>query len=427
MRCPGICRWNVVAVAVLAAHAGLLSWGAWRHSPTMDEVGSMVAGISHWKLGRFDLYRVNAPLVRLVATAPLVVAGVDADLNGSASWEFGRPEYSLGGRFLRDHGIETFWWFTVARWACIPFSLLGGWYCYRWAGEIFGKDREENNWRIFTPLTLPSPRRGEGAADSYSFRGPKLAGFVALVLWCSSPSVLGHGQLITTDIAVAAAGIVAAYYFRNWLCSPTWGRALALGMVFGVAQLVKTTWIVLFGLWPVVWLAWRQLSVVGCRLPVVSCQLSVVGTGEVVGDKEPPSPRPSPGGRGRGARSREGAQLAAVFAIGLYVINLGYGFEGSFRRLGEYTFASRALAGLGSWAEHGGGGNRFQSGWLGRIPVPLPYNYVLGIDRQKADFERRKTAISAASGGHTAVGTTICTDWRSRSRSARGSCWVSVS
>ena len=33
-----------------------------------------------------------------------------------------------------------------------------------------GKDRERNNWRIFTPLTLPSPRRGESAADSYSFR-----------------------------------------------------------------------------------------------------------------------------------------------------------------------------------------------------------------------------------------------------------------
>ena len=33
-------------------------------------------------------------------------------------------------------------------------------------------DRERNSWRIFTPLTLPSPRRGEGAADSYSFRGP---------------------------------------------------------------------------------------------------------------------------------------------------------------------------------------------------------------------------------------------------------------
>ncbi len=38
------------------------------------------------------------------------------------------------------------------------------------------KDRERNNWRIFTPLTLPSPRRGEGAADSYSFRSPNDCG-----------------------------------------------------------------------------------------------------------------------------------------------------------------------------------------------------------------------------------------------------------
>ena len=39
-------------------------------------------------------------------------------------------------------------------------------------GQTSLNDRERNNWRIFTPLTLPSPRRGEGAADSYSFRSP---------------------------------------------------------------------------------------------------------------------------------------------------------------------------------------------------------------------------------------------------------------
>ncbi|MGO8746687.1 MAG: hypothetical protein ACLQNE_11920, partial [Thermoguttaceae bacterium] len=67
MQGPRICRWNAAAAVILAAQAALLAWGAWRHSPTVDEVGSIVAGISHWKLGRFDLYRVNAPLVRLVA------------------------------------------------------------------------------------------------------------------------------------------------------------------------------------------------------------------------------------------------------------------------------------------------------------------------------------------------------------------------
>ena len=35
------------------------------------------------------------------------------------------------------------------------------------------KDRDRNNWRIFTALSLPSPRRGEGAAESHSFRRPK--------------------------------------------------------------------------------------------------------------------------------------------------------------------------------------------------------------------------------------------------------------
>ena len=40
-------------------------------------------------------------------------------------------------------------------------------------GEEDGlQDRERNNWQISAPLTLPSPQRGEGTADSYSFRGP---------------------------------------------------------------------------------------------------------------------------------------------------------------------------------------------------------------------------------------------------------------
>jgi hypothetical protein len=49
---------SVVAV-LLAIHAGLLAWQAYRYSPTMDEPAHMAAGISHWKFGRFDLYVVS--------------------------------------------------------------------------------------------------------------------------------------------------------------------------------------------------------------------------------------------------------------------------------------------------------------------------------------------------------------------------------
>ncbi len=58
--------------ALLAIHAGLLAYGAAIHSPSIDEVGHLAAGLSHWQLGRFDLYHVNPPLVRMIAVVPVL-------------------------------------------------------------------------------------------------------------------------------------------------------------------------------------------------------------------------------------------------------------------------------------------------------------------------------------------------------------------
>ena len=301
---------------------------------------------------------------------------------GYADWEQGRPEYQIGDKFIRDHGVEAFWWFTVARWACIPFSLLGGWYCYRWASDLWG--------------------------------GP--SGLVAMGMWCVSPSVLAHGQLITTDVAGAAAGLAASYWFCRWIRGPTWRGAAAAGIVFGLAQLVKTTWIVLFALWPLVWLAslWVQrqslsratdaVGRIGNPSYNVGQPFSLTlyrareGLADVrsTGSSRNPGEEPPKGGTTNGAfpavRSinRQAAQLAAILALGLYVINLGYGFEGSFKRLGAYTFVSRPLAGADSWTEGAHGGNRFKDGWLGLVPLPLPYNYVQGLDRQKWELEHKQ-------------------------------------
>ena len=77
----------------------------------------------------------------------------------------------------------------------------------------------------------------------------------------------------------------------------------------------------------------------------------------------------------------EGAQLGAMLLLAIYLINLGYGFEGSFRRLGSYKFQSRVLTGGDERS------NRFGDSFLGQLPVPLPSSYVLGFDIQKSDFE----------------------------------------
>jgi hypothetical protein len=177
------------------------------------------------------------------------------------------------------------------------------------------------------------------------------AGLVALGLWCFCPNLLGHGQLLSPDVPGAAMVAASAYSFRGWWREPTWSSALVAGSVLGLALLTKTTSVLLLGLFPLLWLL------------------------------TPSSWWP---------RWRQVPQLLVMMLIGLMVLNVGYGFEGCFTKLGDYRFTSRALGATN--AEHGGPetdttGNRFAGTWLASIPVLLPENYVRGIDAQRRDFE----------------------------------------
>lgn len=312
---------RIIVGLPLLANVLLLSWGAWRHSPSPDEVGHLVAGLSHWDAGRFELFRVNPPLVRAVAALPVLFSSAE------------RPAYCFPDRVVRIEALlaqefcvtnkrDTFWFITVARWACIPFSLIGGYFCYRWALDLYGF----------------------------------VSAVMALVLWCFSPAVIGYGQVIAPDMGAAALGIAAGYYYWRWLRRPRWPAVIIAGIAFGLAQLAKSTWLVLFGLWPALWFVNR----VGSRQSVST----------------------------RSACSHQLLQLVAILAIGVYCLDLGYLFEGVGKPLGKYSFVSRPLTGPLGDDDPVEGGNRFSEGWLAMIPVPLPENYVLGVDFQSKEFER---------------------------------------
>src|SRR5690348_15903626 len=67
---------------------------------------------------------------------------------------------------------------------------------------------------------------------------------------------------------------------------------------------------------------------------------------------------------------------------------MAYMFEGTGTRLGEFRFVSDALRSPpGVEPVDSGWGNRFAKTWLGGLPIPLPRNYVLGIDEQRRDLE----------------------------------------
>ena len=172
----------------------------------------MAAGLSHWQLGKFDLYHVNPPLVRMVAASPVLWAEPKYDWSQYSDVPGVRSESDIGRTFITANGERSFWLFTWARWACIPFSLLGGYVCFRWARELYG------DW----------------------------SGLLALTLWCFDPYILANGQMITPDMGATALGVAAGYCFWKWLKKPHWGTAALAGLALGLAELTKTTWVLLF-------------------------------------------------------------------------------------------------------------------------------------------------------------------------------------
>ncbi|MEM7248643.1 MAG: glycosyltransferase family 39 protein [Acidobacteriota bacterium] len=218
-----------------------------------------------------------------------------------------------------------------------------------------------NGSRLFALMTLgrlaclPLSLLGALACGAWArdLFGP-WAGQLALALWCFSPSVLAHGHLITADLAGAALFILASWCCQRWLRARSVSWALRTGLAVGVALLAKHTCLLLVVLVPVLTL------------------VAVVATPR--GERRP---------------RRDLGQLALVVAVAWLVVNLGYGFSGTGRRLGDFTFVSARLTGhppaQGQAAETG---NRFRDHWLGALPVPVPADLVRGVDRQQRDFDK---------------------------------------
>lgn len=304
---------------MMAVYVALLGWGCYVHSPIADEPAYLASGISHWTAGHFELCKVSPPLVRLIAAIP-VVAFSDADCSLEdvpISNQF-RSEHIAGYRFAQLNGSKSFWYFTLARWACIPFAVLGATVCFVWARALFGI----------------------------------AAGFAALTLWCFSPAVLAHAQMMNADTGVTSLSVATGYFAWRWSQQMTPGRALVLGISLGLAILAKTNAVVLFPTLVIGSVCYRLL----CRDLRLKTQI---------------------------------AHLSLALLASIYIINLGYGGVGSFQKLKDLRLGSQFFAGdhsaIGKYA--------FYGSFLDHVPVPLPAAFVEGIDLQKQDFENSNSGI----------------------------------
>jgi hypothetical protein len=321
----GVKRW--LLPLVLLVHASMLGYSAFVHSPMTDEIAHFAAGLGHWRYSDFELYNVNPPLARVVGTFPVYVAlpwrsevldncyvcaGSRIGENGIP--ESNRKEFQIGDRLMAEIGQSYRFWMVIARWTCIWFSCLGAWICYSWAKELYGNG----------------------------------AGIIAIVLWCTSPLVLAFGGALTPDVPSGAMGLLALYRFWKWAKDPNWGNTYFAGIAVGLAELTKSTWILLH----------PMLFLFGIGLIVV-----------------------------RSNRLSLGMQCFAQLFLAWIVLLAGYGFTDQFKPLGEFDFNTPRLQ-IREFSNTGEivklVSNRFRNTWMESIPVPLPTEMVRGVDAQES-------------------------------------------
>jgi hypothetical protein len=330
--------WTWLAVAgLLSLHLILAERSLIRENPTVDEVVHLPAGITYWQKHTFRLYHHNPPLVKLVAALPVVLARpVMEPVYQQESWTAADPSPPTFSQTFALLNLDRYFeLFRLARMVMPLLSILGGLVVFLWSRRLYGSG----------------------------------GGLLSLCLWVFCPNILAHCRLVTTDVGATALGAAATFVFWHYLRNPSWRLAAASGVMLGLAQLTKFSMLLLYAVWPFLWLV---------RLLLATPRTAML--------------RQTAMGLGHGL---------LVVALSILTIDAGYLFEGVGIPLGRFEFASRSLtrpvaeeiravpatrnplyAMLWPFRE-----NRFRGTLLAGLPAPLPEHYLLGFDEQKVESE----------------------------------------
>lgn len=198
-------NWRVAAgvVSLLIILSLQLLLSVRQESQTWDEANHIYAGYKSWTSADFGLNPEHPPLVKLVATAPLLSAPPKTP---ALADRFFKEEAFLGGKdFLYQNDAEAILFRT--RVAAAIFTLLLALVVFFGARELFGT----------------------GAA------------FIALALLAFDPNLLAHGARVTTDVALSCFMFASVYAFYRFVKAPSAWRLGMVGIATGLALAAKHT------------------------------------------------------------------------------------------------------------------------------------------------------------------------------------------
>lgn len=261
---------EAAGVVALVLILGLqLALSVRQESQTWDEGDHIFAGYMTWTRADFGLNPEHPPLLKLLATAPLLPTPLNVP---ELQNRYFKEEAFLDGKeFLYRNDADAILFRT--RMAAAVLTLLTALLVFTATREMFGT----------------------GAA------------FVALAVLAFEPNLLAHGALVTTDAGISCFMFATIYAFYRYAKAPSLWRLLLVGVATGLALAVKHSGIFVFPM---------LLLLAACE--VVRQHIAAGRTSNVNAEVAT--------GTGRRAL-RFAASLVAVTVIALIVLWSFYGFR----------------------------------------------------------------------------------------------------
>lgn len=196
--------YEILALCLLLILLSLqLFFSVRRESQTWDEANHIYTGYRSWTHADFGLNPEHPPLVKLLATAPLLWLPLKSP---ALQYRFFKEDAFLRGKeFLYQNDADKI--LARTRTAAAILTLLTALVVFFGTREMFGT----------------------GAA------------FIALTLLTFDPNLLAHGALITTDVGLACFMFLSVYLYYRFLKSPSALRLAAAGIAVGLVLAVKHT------------------------------------------------------------------------------------------------------------------------------------------------------------------------------------------
>jgi 4-amino-4-deoxy-L-arabinose transferase-like glycosyltransferase len=191
---------NLLALAMVFALAGiaLVRIQSTYHvfNQTTDEPAHIATGMEWLQWGTYTFEPLHPPLARVAVSIGPYLSGLRLQDHRNL-WIEGNELLFANGRYLHN--------LSLARLGVLPFFLLATILVWYWARTRYGN-------------------------------GPAL---VATLLFTTSPTILAHAGLATTDMAATATFMAALLAYVNFLKTPTFLRAAILGATAALTALSK--------------------------------------------------------------------------------------------------------------------------------------------------------------------------------------------